>query len=836
MFYPIVSQKDVFVDNNKQILTKAKIEFYDPVSLTHIDVFTYNENVDGNFVVAENPIYLNMYGRPQQTYFTKQLTFCRLFKYIGNFSDPRLDDDTSNWQFVREWLGNSVSEDIKTDTNVFTIAALKDIDPSVEKVFVVGYRTFDDCEGRVYVWDATSNDYADGGYVIASNTTSNGRWILKFDGEYIPSSYYGVYPGDETNLNALLGYADSVGTDAKKTAPGIYFIPGNYNQFNGSLVTTKRILVDANTQFLASDITCSDVKVIGTPNQAITDFYFQTGNNLNADTVANSSWYKTVMGFWRCGARTLVMSRKQNFTNKTININITVSNARIVNNFGAPFSDIVFTNNAWLRLSSCTIEGEKLFSATTSYPSHLTFSNMEFTDRYFTSSGDHKLTFSNSLTDYKNVCILTIGSKPWCNIEHFREPANYVRALAVMGETSIDLQNKYVSDEDFAAFGTIMNGRLANCSVGANNIVTQTLENCKIDGGLTVNCRDLRLVNTTANIKNCDTLQKLVLSKNSVVSTLNGVYPFNNKNCEVTCYDSVWNWRTELGDDNTSTHKTMKFVNSRISNVNMNVKDIDVDQCDILNATINIYPYYENSHFRYKLRIRNSYINNTNPITFEIKDPQVYVQAASSYCQNIIFQQLSLVNNFFEGNELGVKCSYWAVHDWRTLHICEYSQTDTTTRHNINCRDNNGNIPGGHDNYYYMGTHYRAGDPSAWYDWETDWADDTQSTATPYKIAFVKRRLFMIQGKEDRMATPFLNRSTYHGVDVPNCITRRTSDDGIINMTNPHYLSYAEFCENNRELTPPVSRDDYNVYDDYFAWLFAVRDNQYNAGYNYTVF
>lgn len=838
MYYPIVSQKDLFVDNQKKVIANGKIEFFDPVSLNRIDTFTYNEEADNSFVIAENPIYLNGYGRPQQTYFTKQLTFCRLYKYIGNFSDPRLDDDTNNWGFVREWLGNTVDENLDNSTQVFTVMNLKDIDPEANGyVYVVGYRTTDDCEGRVYVWDPTSNDAEDGGYVISSNVSSTGRWILKFDGEYLPSSYYGVYPGNESNMNALMSYAVEVGTDRHKTAPGVYFVPGNYNITQTSIVTTKKLLIDANTQFSAPDITCSDAKVVGTPAQPITDIYFQTGSNTNADTVAHSSWYRSVSGFWRSGAKTLVMSRKQNFTNKTMSFNVVINSAIVRNPESTYFSGLTYTNNAWLRFNNCVFEGEKMFDPATE---HLTFSNMEFTDRYFRSYSNNKLTFTDTMTDYTaNVCFITVlgSSLPYCNIHHFREPANYVRAMAIMGQTSIDLEGKTVDGENFKSFGVIKNAILTNAELGVNNFGSTTLQNCEVSGAI-VNAQNLFFEGTKGSLKTFPNLKQLVLSKNSVISNFaaQGLYPFNLKTCAVKCYDSTWNWSTSLADDNVTKHTEMLFVNSRITNTTLDIKDIDVQNCSIINANINVYPYYEDSHFRYKLRIRDSFVNNENPITFEIKDPQVWVSEANNYCQDIIFQQLSLLNNVFVGNNDGVKCTYWAVVGWRTLHIAEYDMNDSTVRHNINCKGNEGAIPGGHDNYYYMGTHYRSGDPSAWYDWETDWADGTQSTATPYKIAFVKRRLFMVQAKADRMATPFLNRSTYHQVDVPNCITKRTSDNGIINMTNAMYLSYPEFCMNNREATPPVDRGDTTQYDDYFAWLFAVRDNQYNAGYCYTVF
>ena len=98
MFIPFISQKDRILDNNGQIIPGAKIEVFDPDSNNHIDIFTYDGSND-RYIIAPNPVYLNGNSSPEHTYYAKQLVLCRLYKYIGAFSDPRVDDDTANWLF-----------------------------------------------------------------------------------------------------------------------------------------------------------------------------------------------------------------------------------------------------------------------------------------------------------------------------------------------------------------------------------------------------------------------------------------------------------------------------------------------------------------------------------------------------------------------------------------------------------------------------------------------------------------------------------------------------------------------------------------------------------------
>ena len=139
-----------------------------------------------------------------------------------------------------------------------------------------------------------------------------GRWILSFDGMYIPSSYYGVYPGSISNMNALMTLCREI--KGKKTAPGIYFIPGHYRIQAGSILQ-RNCLFQPITQF-DNGISCSWVDVKGKPTTWIGDIMPSDSN-----CPVHSCWYKNARSWWGCASRQKYCDGK-NWTNNQIISNI----------------------------------------------------------------------------------------------------------------------------------------------------------------------------------------------------------------------------------------------------------------------------------------------------------------------------------------------------------------------------------------------------------------------------------------------------------------------------------------------------------------------------------
>ena len=451
LYFPIINQNDTFV-------AKGKIEVLDPVSTNFTDVYTYNAT-DDSYTVVNNPIYLNGEGRSEHTYFVKQLAYLRLYKYLGDFSDPRTDDESANWQFVRDWF-NSIELNTSTGSNldVYGLYGLMDADISLGTVDVVGYWTDDDCEKRTYVWDKTCTATPDAGYVVQSNSTEEGRWILKFDGEYLPSTYYGVYPGHEENVNALLTYPSVVGSNELITAPGVYFVSGNYNGSSVALVTEKKLLIDNESSFTRSSITSSnEITVIGgETNHYITDLY--------GVKVAHSSWYKTLQGFLDSGSKELIFDQSNNFTQAPVlTKNTTLHNVHLVNNTDMYAGWIGFGNYT-LTLDRCTVDDHLFYPST----SRIFFQNMLVTDRYFYLPTVNNMDISRINCDDFNF-----------NLCNFDNASIYLKWMYQKGNTDIDMQGRIVSDIDYAPSLIGLHNCLFNTLTLNDSSKSVFLENCQ---------------------------------------------------------------------------------------------------------------------------------------------------------------------------------------------------------------------------------------------------------------------------------------------------------------------------------------------------------------------
>ena len=456
MYIPFLSQEDLILDNNNQIIPGAKIEVYDPISNNYVNVYTYDGSNE-KYTIAPNPVYLNGASRPEHTYFAKQIVLCRLYKYIGNFSDPRVDDDTQNWLFIREWNGAFTEDTVKNDTIVFGLDGLKSANTELGSVNVVGYYNDHDCEGRTYYWDANCTQTPDNGYIVKSNDKDTGRWILKFDGEYLPSTYYGVYPGSEANVNALLTYVDTVGTASIKTAPGVYFVRGNYKASSVALSTSKKLLIDNDSSFTRASISSStDIKVIGgETNHFITDLY--------GVKTAHSSWYKSLQGFLDSGAKELIFDESNNFTQTSaMTKNTTLSNVHLVNNTNM-YAKMGF-NNFTLTLDRCTVDDHLFYPST----SRIFFKNMLVTDRYFYAPTVQNIDISYINCDDFNFYL--------CN---FDNAEIYLKWMYQKGNTDIDMQGRIVSDIDFAPSLTGLHNCRFNTLTLNDSSKTVFLENCQ---------------------------------------------------------------------------------------------------------------------------------------------------------------------------------------------------------------------------------------------------------------------------------------------------------------------------------------------------------------------
>lgn len=653
MFVSFLSQKDRILDNNGNIIPGAKISVFDPVSNTPVDIYTY-DGANESYTIAPNPIYLNGTSSPEQTYFADRLVLCMLYKYIGNFSDPRVDDDTNNWAYVKQWNGAFTEDTVKNDTIIYGIEALADANTALGSVTVVGYYNDHDCEARTYYWDANCNQTPDNGYIVKSKNKDTGRWILKFDGEYLPSTYYGVYPGSEANINALLTYVDSVGTASMKTAPGVYFVKGNYTGSSVALTTAKKLLIDNDSSFTRASITSSsDIKVIGgVTNHFITDLY--------GVKVAHISWYKSLQGFLDSGAKELIFEDQLNVTQAPVlTKNTTLRNVHLVNNCrNSNYCGYFGFNNYTLTLDRCTVDDHLFYPST----SRIFFQNMLVTDRYFFRPTTQSIDISRINAD--NIYL-----------HNFDNATIYLKWMYQKGNTDIDMQGRLVSDIDFAPSLTGLRNCLFNTLTLNDSKKEVFLENCQ--GTIrSVNVKTLAVNKCRLTIDVDVTLNGGILDIVDSELSGSGVFSAGNQ------------FALNIERSNVSQNITFPYITNPASQYydiiidNSNVTGtIEVKKLTMTNSkagTVKIYGSVGSSMPAIgNVKLENNVIDDFGFFT---------VTGYESTISNCIFVQTRIVNNTFNNS---FTCPFY-VTDSESK---KYEFISRTGAHDFLYRGNNGQCP-----------------------------------------------------------------------------------------------------------------------------------------------
>lgn len=650
---PIINEEDLFLDMDMQPLVNGKVICLDPISNNEINIYTYT---DAEYTVATNPLRLDVNGRPEHTYFSDRLTYIRVYKYQG------LDENNHEiFEFVRDYMCGE-DENAESREYVTTIEALKDLDPSINHtVNVLGYYEVGDCEMRTYIWDENSTLDHDGGYVIASDVTAAGRWILQFDGPYIPSSYYGVWPSHVSNINALSTYIGEI--HGKATAPGIFLIPGNYGDVN--MTTTKKVLVFSNTQI--NSIECSWIDVKGKPTTWI-------GNIFPSDSTCpvHSSWYKHARSFWGCASKQKYCDG-HNWINDEIVANMSQNNVTFYTD-GSP-ALTTNTGNYRLTFTGCKLVGTSGFLHR---DSKCHFQSMEFTDKYYVNAAitPDNITF-NTLSGF----MVTMDADNFKNIE------NMIKLYYKAGYTDIDCKNYYCgsnADVDLSEYLNIRNLNANMALVGKAGGAAVSLKNSKVNylkiknGSLSVDHSDIRITEWPSNFGSLNV---------SNHSTITGGW-FLTKGA-VTCTDSNWFMQINEADDNTSAGYALKFTNSNI-NATINTKNIVLLDCQINNSVISIYPYYEDSKYKLRLQLERCNITNADNPTIQFK-----CVAGDNTVKNCWWNNVRIVGNDFQGNALGITCPFWTNTNWNNLFIARSHIEENNNQYNTGfyVANNKGNCP-----------------------------------------------------------------------------------------------------------------------------------------------
>lgn len=624
---PVINQSTLFEDINRNALVQGKLEILDPVSNNPLTIWSYT---DDEYTVMTNPVILDIEGRVPQTVFCDRIVYVRVYAFKGYD-----EHNQPIYEFIRDFYAGE-NENSESREYVVGIDALKDLDPSVNSsVNVLGYFNAYDCPMRQYVWDAACTQDADNGYIIASDTSATGRWILVFSGEYLPSSYYGVYPGHIANINALLSYIEYVGTALTKTAPGVWFVPGNYD-VSTNLQTTKRLLLDAGTTFACQYFYCGNLRVIGEPQSAICDFDFY-----DPEQEAHSSWFRTMAGYLTSNAKKYIFDTKDNFLNHTLqNANYVLQNKIIEGQTRLPVT--YNGDNCRITFNNCVINAERIFNST----DRLGFVYTDIKDNWWTNPASIDW---NSTVYARTVALNRI------QLDNFTNVTAYVNAKVADGATFVDLAGREIGSLAFNG-GLI---ELRNAYV--TNILTISKPSSDIYlkhvicGNVSCSCRYLTIED------NCDISFSNEPSFSAMWAYKSKVYGssfWTSHTKQIICQNCEVGFGLNWAQDNDFDHPYIEFTECTFQeNNSYYVKRITMKRCVTTNNTIRVYPHkVDNVYYIGQVMLESNTFNNNNPIEF------TKVDTIDGWAQDNVYEciaQWNITNNLFLGNSEGLRARYW---------------------------------------------------------------------------------------------------------------------------------------------------------------------------------
>ena len=572
-----------YIDRSTGEFVEGRMKVYLHNTNIYADVFTMEGS---SFVAAENPQLLHS-GLPEDTLFTEIGIYDIVIeKYVGEEGHMTVDSPDSDFAMIDEF-----ETGIDFDLNAFnanrvdTMDDLRNADPSLGYVTVNWYAEPGDCVPRTYIWDAASVNAEDGGYVVSSDVSATGRWILFWDDEVLPACVYGVKPGEESNMNLLLSYPSVVGSFLMATAPCVRFQSGDYTS-DAYYSTSKELCFDAGARFTAATIVCPSIRLFGANTSYIADFVFTSDN-----VEAHSSWFRTVTAFWTCAAHKYVLDQTNYFTNTVLNATPDLYNKVIE---GSHRIDMTYASGRYLQIRNSTILGHRIFS-----PRYdkIKFGGMVFDQDWFMAVGISYWDFGNIashnielFTSYTNVI----------DYKHFTTPDVYLKACLANGDTVFDGHgDSYSAYTNNSQFDEIKNATFSssltdsNCDVWTNvtvpNGITFTGGNRTI---WMTNCT-FKLTNGTtsssigyASLTDCNVSNGGVWSPSYTAMSVNG----GNWSASVQLSDAAKSART--------CNKSLGFLNCTISySGHWVVNHISMKGCTT-NVHLNLVPYNDSGTLR----------------------------------------------------------------------------------------------------------------------------------------------------------------------------------------------------------------------------------------------
>ena len=602
-----------YLDDEGHPLVDGRVSVFAHGSDTPVNLYTL---VGDDYAQAENPFSTFGDGRVPTYFFEASLVDVRVEKQNADGSFELMDTYEEGF----------AQPDVTNDTLVTGLEALKDTNPDVGVVTVVGYDNAYDAPVRNYVWDPTSTDQPDDGYVVLSNSTETGRWILLWADEILPASIYGVRPGHDSNLAAALSYGDYLGKWQIRTAQVVRFEGGVYS-ITGSYSTSKSLYFDKGAKFTGAKFTCQSA-IVPAYDDYVADFTFL------GQARAESGWFRTVDSYWHCRAKDLHGSDTNHFVNNVLSGGAGIAYQHIS---GKP---PVMAGTATLMFNFCDIDDGAL-----STDWYVTFQDgMHVTDRWFADSNWAVGTRQLASTAYGETVELA-------NFEDANVWLLFMNARKVAG---IDLQGRSVGTiTSDMVFTSISNGKINEAhfthSVG--------LDHCHVgslyleQGTGTVN-----LTNVTANVCNWTCTGPFVADDCYLVAAAN---PDTDK-CSFIFRDSTVDlsrYEVNTGSDSYEAHGSVQFTRCNVTNGHIFANVLGMQDCDVSNCEVHSFPVKQGEAYAIALALVGNTFSGTAHVYIEPTNGNGYNSAAHD-CGIIT---LDITNNrFMQADSSGITMPFWA--------------------------------------------------------------------------------------------------------------------------------------------------------------------------------
>lgn len=594
-----------------------------PLAAGRLSIYLHGSNnlahtfvMDGDYYIdGPNPVYLDDSGETVNTIFVEASVYdVTVDKYVdGTY------EQVSQFQFGFE------PQNGKNDTVVDGIEGLTVADTALGVVTVVGYDNNVWAGPRTYIWDPTCTVNADGGCVIESDTTEDGRWLLLSDLRELPCTYYGIAPGYEANISAFLTYQEKVGQWGIVMPPVPRFLKGTYTT-PGTYSVTKTISFDEGAKFTNAVIECKRVEVTGCTDY-IADFCFD-----DSTQVAHSSWFRTAMGFLECNSKHMVFDKTNYFADNKVKYEVMLSNVLIEAHARLP---VTYINTGKLTLDACSFVGTRFFDSS----DILKFAHTNFKQEWFST------TYSN--WDFYNKVIVRSSSLNQILLANFTEPLVYVKAMEADGKHEIDLAGRTVSSLTTSLISTFHNVVCSGTMTINRPTDNVTLDNvdCQAVG---VTCSILSVYNSRVKFwpePTCITL----FGQNSEISSQ---YAFVDPNIAISLYNCKVGISMQRATDNATRDAVIVMQDCLLyDNLSINTKNLSMQRCTTNNAYIKIYPFYTDNEYHIAFILRDNTFNNSEPIEI--------TKIAQDECYDCIATWVIQGNNFL-GNSEGLRCRYWS--------------------------------------------------------------------------------------------------------------------------------------------------------------------------------